>query len=150
MSFQTNNMALALALNAGGIRILEQARYYTLEELERLGMTAAEAAAKDIGGRIEFYLEKTPALKHLLDAYVDEQKKTSSGLDVTPEQAVRLVCHAMKTRRQLAEDRRTPACARTVHSKGEPVKGENGSFTHPGLTIVSANVSAEDRKRLGV
>lgn len=148
----TNNRSLAIACHLGGSKITAIWRVYTTAELERLGMTAEQAAKRNVGGSAKYFIEQSDD-HAALEAAHDEMAKME---DVTIEgvsnaDAARIATLTLKLRAEIDKVLRDPRNAFVIDEKGQPISEERDGehFLHyPGLSMHSANASDKTIQKL--
>jgi hypothetical protein len=148
----TNNRSLAIALHMGGARIIRIWRVYSTPELERLGMNAATATIKGIGGSAKYFIEPTDEMKALEAAHDEMAKADPVEIPaVSNVDAAKIATLALKLRAEIEKELRDPANAYVIDERGQPIHEEkNGEhhFRHPGLSMHSANASDSTKDHL--
>lgn len=157
--FTTGNMALALALQTVGVKLLDVWNVYDDDLLRRLNKPSAKAAF-DAGspGKVTYFFEQTPALKPLLDAYDECAAKLKDGeeleeIEVTAEDTMRVACVVLKKRNEFANLWKGQV-PKLLISNGDFTTTSDGngggSITSPGFKLISINASAATREKMGV
>lgn len=157
LQYTTNNTALALALHTIGVPLLGVWNVYDEATLARIGVAnIAEAQRKNLPGQIHYFFERIEGLKEIVAAFYEQQKadteRKPTEVDVDPKIAVRVVCAALSARKEFVNLwREQVPMLMATNGVPETVKKDayEGTITHPGLRIVSANASKATKERLG-
>lgn len=140
LPFQTNNRTLAMALHFGGCHILGIWRIYTPEELVKLDCSAQEAATRNIGGKVKYFLEDNENRAVLEAAFDGVANCENLNLPtVGDEDAVRIVHLLLQFRKGIEKWLHDPACAIVLNPGSEPYVQDNPDGTK---SVVISGVSA--------
>lgn len=141
----TNNRSLAIALHIGGARIIKIWRVYSTPELTRLGLDAATATTRGIGGSAKYFIEPTEEQKQLEQAHDEMAKAETVDMPhISNVDAAKVATLALKLRAEIEKELRNPDNAYVIDEHGQPVHEEKDGehhFRHPGLSMHSANAS---------
>lgn len=174
--WHTSNSALALALDRCGARLIQIVNYYDPAAIRRIvaqGLTVRQAWKRPerdggpIPGKIVYIFEKNDHLNNLLNAW-DEQSallktaaETTFEEDISAETAMRIMCIALKGRRDFNQlwEQETPRILIPGDGAPEVTKDEKGKaldedgneveytvekvISYPGFKLLSIDMDPE-------
>lgn len=166
--FITNNAVLAFCLFIGGIQPLKIHNEYDDNILDNLRVPGLETARKMKKlGELKYFYQPSEALGKLIAAFDEQAAAVEADTplvmpNLSPEDAVRVSCYALKNRGKFMDLSFVPAVMMYRTSKGtltrtvaQEVDDGNGNKitikateSHPGFSLVSLNLSEAKRREL--